>query len=176
MAGRFVGSTVYIYNDSETRIAESKVIAHNSDNSVIDIEYAPNVVDMGRYELLILTAPSPYAFSCVAETRGSKITLKLFRGEKKELRSNTRYKVNGIVNIIAYISDKKVFKLHSPMEAVLMNISKGGLRLKMKPNSLMMDDIFSTYVKIGESPKVLTAQVVNIKNCEGFSEYGCKLI
>ena len=176
MSFSFVGCAIYINDESGKKIAASTVTAHNRYNSVIDIKYVPELADQGRYNLLILTSPSPYTYSCIAEVKSRDIKLKLFRGEKKEQRSATRYAVNGTVSIIAYLDEGKVFKLHSPLSAVLVNISQGGLRLRMKPNSLSIGDTISLYIMAGEAPKVLTAMVVNLKDNDDNSEYGCKLL
>ena len=176
MVFNFVGCVVYISDAAGKMITSSTVTAHNKYNSIIDIMYVPELADQGKYELLILTAPSPYTYSCVAEVKGRDIKLKLFHGGKKEQRSTVRYAVNGSVALIAYLDEGKVFKLHSPLDAVLMNISQGGVRLKMKPNSLSLGDTVSLYIKAGKAPKVLNATVVNLKNNDDNSEYGCKLV
>ena len=176
MAFNFVGCAVYINDEYENLLAESTVTAHNKYNSIIDIKYVPELKDQGKYNLLILASPSPYTYSCIADVQRRDIKLKLFHGGKKEQRSTVRYAVNGSVAIIAYIDEGRVFKLHSPMEAVLVNISQGGVRLRMKPNSLLVGDTITMYIKVGEAPKLLTATVVNTKDNEGSAEYGCRLV
>jgi len=96
-------------------------------------------------------------------------------GEIIEQRSSARYEVNSTVDVTAYIYEGKAFSLHTPQEAGLINISKGGVRLRMKPNSLSVDDMIQISLQIGKKQRILSAHVVNLSNNEENSEYGCKL-
>ena len=176
MAVKFDGCGAYIYDDSGTLLLKTTVKNHDTVNSVIEIDEAPEITDRTRYDVLILTAPSPHTFSCIAEVRRDSIELKLFRGERKEQRSNVRYAVNSQVEVTGYIYEGKVFDLHTPQDAILVNLSKSGVRLRMKPNSLTMDDMIQIRISSSDKPKVLSAQVVNLLNTDEYSEYGCKLI
>ena len=97
-------------------------------------------------------------------------------GEIIEQRSCARYDVTGTVDVTAYLYEGKVFYLHTPQKAGLINISKGGVRLRMKPNSLSIDDIIQINLQIGDKQRTLNSHVVNLINNEEDSEYGCKLI
>ena len=101
---------------------------------------------------------------------------RLMSDEFVEKRSSVRYEVNSTVDVVAYISEEKSYALLSPIEAILVNISKGGVRLKMRPNSMSMEDTVQISLKIGDKQRLLNAQVVNIKDGDGSTEYGCKLI
>jgi len=176
MAVKFDGCGAYIYDEAGTLLLKTTVVDHDTVNSIIEIEEAPEIADRGKYDVLILTAPSPHTFSCIAEVKLDRIDLKLFRGERKEQRNNVRYVVNGQVEVTGYIHDNKVFPLHTPQEAILVNLSKGGVRLRMKLNSLSLDDMVQIKIQVGDKPKVLSAHVVNTLDTEDSSEYGCKLI
>ena len=176
MAVKFKGCAVYIYDMSGKLLAKSTVLSHDTANSTIFISSVPELSDQTKYNLLILTAPSPHAFSCITDISRQGISLKLFRGEQKEQRSNERYVINGSAGIAVYVCDGKTFNLHTPQDAQIVNISKGGVRLKMKPKSLSLDDVVQINVKTGAVPKVLTAHVVNLQDNEKYSEYGCKLV
>ena len=97
-------------------------------------------------------------------------------GEINEQRSSVRYDVNGTVSVIAYLFEGKAYNLHTPQDAGLINISKGGVRLRMKPNSLSVDDIVHITLQIGDKQRILNAHVVNLNNTEENSEYGCMLV
>ena len=176
MAFNFEGCAVYVYDAEGKLLVVTTVTAHNKHSSIVDVTYVPELTDQGKYNLLILTSPTPYTYSCIAEVKRNEIRLKLFRGEKKEQRNSERYEVNGGVTIIAYLDEGKVFKLHAPLDAVIVNISKSGVRLKMKPGSLSVGDTVSICVQVGDAPKILTANVVNLRNNDESTEYGCKLV
>ena len=97
-------------------------------------------------------------------------------GVINEQRSSARYDVNGTVSVIAYLFEGKAYKLHTPQEAWLINISKGGMRIRMKPNSLIIDDMVHISLQIGNKQRILNAHVVNLNNTEENSEYGCMLV
>ena len=177
MGAKFDGCIVYIYDLSEKMLGISEVKTHNLINSSIEIGYVDAIEDGVKYELLILSSPSPHTYSCIAEKRGRKITLKLFRGEKKEQRDDIRYKVLGFIDVFAYIDGGKSFELHTSQEANLINISRSGIRFKMKRNSLMVGDTVQIRFKVKEIEKVLTVNVVNQTDVDDkISEYGCKLL
>ena len=94
----------------------------------------------------------------------------------EEKRSSTRYDANSKVVVLAYLDEGKAFKLHTPQDAVLINISTGGVRLGMKPNSLTIDDTVQISLPIGKKQRLLNAQVVNLYNTDESSEYGCQLV
>ena len=181
MGAKLDGCIVYIYDLSGQQLATASVTAHNMHTSTIDIEgdieVSGLIQDNARYELLILTSPTPHTYSCTAEKRGSGITLKLFRGGKRELRSDTRYEIRGKIDVFAYLDGGKVFELYTPQEAALVNISRGGIRFKMKSNSLMKGDTVRIRFRLEQNEKVLTAHVVNnVDSTAGTAEYGCELV
>ena len=96
--------------------------------------------------------------------------------EKNERRKSVRYDVTGIIEVTAYLYEGKVFYLHTPQKAELINISKGGVRLRMKPNSLSIDDMIQICLQIGAKQRILSANVVNLNNNEESTEYGCELM
>ena len=176
MGAKFKGCAAYIYDEAGKLLVRSTVTAHNAGNSSLDIPYADGITDQANYELLIMTTPSPFAFSCIAGIDGDRITLKLLRGEVREQRSSVRYEINGNATVVAYLYEGRAYALHTPQEAVLVNISKGGVRLKMKKNSLSIDDLVHVNIQIGDKPKILTAHVVNLCDIDDSSEYGCELL
>ena len=96
--------------------------------------------------------------------------------EKVEKRSSARYDVNGTVSVVAYLFEGRAYNLHTPQEAELINISKGGVRLRMKTNSLSIDDTVQIILQIGDKQRILCANVLNLNNTEENSEYGCKFV
>ena len=172
----FNGCAVYIYDLSGKLLAKTSVVEHNTANSAIDVSFVPDLADQSKYNLLILHAPSPYAFTCICVAKDDITTLLLVDGDVKEQRSDSRYEMNGTVNVLAYLYEGKAFKLLTPLEAGLVNISKGGMRLRMKLNSLSIDDVIHVSLNIGDNRRVLSAHVVNLNNTDDYAEYGCELL
>ena len=176
MAIKLEGCVAYLYNESGDLLLRTTVSAYDPLKNSIEIDEAPELTDKSRYNLLILTEPSPHKYSCIAEIKNDRVRLKIFNGEKKELRSSVRHTVNGRVKITAYLFEGKAYKLHTPQEALLVNISKGGVRLRMKANSLTIDDLVHINIQTGETQKILPALVVNMFSPDENAEYGCKLV
>ena len=172
----FNGCAVYIYDLSGKLIAKTTVVLHNTANSAIDVSFVPELADQSKYNLLILHAPSPYSFTCVCVAKGDVTTLLLVDGDVKEQRSDFRYEMSGTVNVLAYLYEGKAFKLLTPIAAGLVNISKGGMRLRMKPNSLSIDDMIHVSLDIGDKRRILNAHIVNLDNADDYAEYGCELL
>ena len=176
MAIKLEGCALYIYNESGAPLLRTKVLAYDPLKNSIEVSQAPELTDKSRYNLLILTEPSPHRYSCIAEIKNDRVMLKIFNGEKKELRSSVRHTVNGRVTITAYLFEGKAYRLHTPQEAVLVNISTGGVRLRMKANSLTMNDLVHISIQTGDTQKILPALVVNMFSTNENAEYGCKLV
>ena len=176
MAVKLKGCAVYFYDESGALLLKTTVSAYDPLKNSIEVDKAPELADKSRYNLLILTEPSPHRYSCIAEIINDRVILKIFNGEKKEMRSNVRHTVNGHVKITAYLFEGKAYRLHTPQDAVLVNISKGGVRLRMKANSLSLEDLVHINIQTGDTQKILSALVVNMFSDDETAEYGCKLV
>ena len=172
----FKGCTVYVYDLSGGLVVKTAVLEHSIANSAVTLPLLPEFEDQSRYNLMILCEPSPYSFSCVSTINGDFVTFALIKGDVREQRSHVRYAMSGTVSVIAYLFEGKAFALHTPQDAGLVNISKGGMRLRMKPNSLSLDDLVHISLDIGDKRRVLSAHVVNLFNADDNSEYGCELL
>ena len=177
MGEKFDGCVVHVYGIDGSSVAELNVLSHDDDANTIDVTPAAELVDNAQYCLLILAPSVPYAYSGTAEQRGEQTIIKLAGGEIKERRSDTRYKLVGDVAITAYLWEGKVFTLRSPLKASLINISKNGIRISMKYNSMLEDDVVHIRLMTKDTHQVLTAHVVNMKNNDrDSSDYGCRLV
>ena len=172
----FKGCSVYVYDLSGKLVVKTTVLEHNVANSAIILPSLPELEDQARYNLMILCDPSPYSFSCLSEIKEDIVTFVLIKGDVREQRSHIRYAMSGTVSVSAYLYEGKAFALHTPQDAGLVNISKGGMRLRMKPNSLSLDDMVHICLDIGEKKRVLSAHVVNLFNTDDNAEYGCELL
>ena len=168
---------VYIYNNDGSLAVESIVIEHDAATNTIVIDSTPALIDKTQYNLMILTPSAPYSFSGLVDIRKNQLTIKLFRGEIKEKRGDTRHKISGEAEVTAYLWGGNVFKLHSPLKANLLNISKNGIRISMGFNSMSVGDVIHIRMQIQGMKRNLTALVVNnVDNDRESSDYGCRLV
>jgi len=172
----FKGCSVYVYDLSGGLVVKTTVLGHSLANSAITLPMLPELEDQTKYNLMILCDPSPYSFSCISDIKDSIVTFVLIKGDVREQRSHVRYAMSGTVSVVDYLHEGKAFALHTPQDAGLVNISKGGMRLRMKPNSLSLDDMVHICLDIGEKTRVLCAHVVNLFNADDNAEYGCELL
>jgi len=176
MAIKLDGCAAHFYDETGNLLLSTVVSAHDPYRSTIEVSEAPELTDKSRYDLLILTEPSPHRYAGVAEIKNDRAVIKLSGGEKKELRSSVRHTINGRVKITAYLFEAKAYRLHTPQDAIMLNISKGGVRLRMKANSLLMDDSVYVNIPTGDTWKILSALVVNLLSDGDSAEYGCRLV
>ena len=177
MSEYFNDCIVYVYDTDGSPVADVKVLNHDVETNIIEVTPTPDLVDSVRYNLQILTSSVPYTCSGVVDYRREQCLIKLFHGEKKEQRIDTRYKLVGDAVIIAYIWENTAYRLHTPLNASLMDISKNGIRIRMGYNSMMVGDTIHIRLMISDTQQVFTALVVNSSdNGRESSEYGCRLV
>jgi hypothetical protein len=113
----------------------------------------------------------------VIHTHGSDKRIKLYEEHTEENRKEARYKTDLPGNIESLIYDGKSYPLNTELEVRIIEISKSGMRILAKENTLVMDAIFHIHLKIGENDKLLSGKVVNCKKTPPDSdEYGCRLV
>jgi hypothetical protein len=137
----------------------------------------PELAKVSRCKLLILTSTTPYSYIGVASKRGIDREIRLFEEKEAENREEVRFKTNLSSNIESLVYDDKRHPLHTPVEVKIVNISKNGIRISAKDNTLINDARFQIKIKIGENDKLLTGRVMNVKNVPPDEcEYGCRLV
>ena len=175
----FVNCRTLIYGVDGELLANVKILDHNSSENTIKVQNLPALAGKKKCELLILTAPKPYSYKgTIHKTSVNKSDtgrlIRLYQELEVENRSEPRYSVNMLTNIEGLIFDDTVYKMHTPLAVQLINISKGGMRLRSVYNALAIGNRFHINVKIGGSDAMLTAEVANITDNEtDYSEFGC---
>ena len=175
----FSGCTAIIYDEGNNLLANVKIENHRlSENSIIvpDLE----VFKAGMLcHMLIMTAPIPYTYQGRIHKRGRQKVITLFKGETLENRKDTyRYKSDMPAKVITMIFNGKEYILHTPAEGRILNISKGGMRLRTIYNALNPGDCFKSHIEGGGVDMKISAEVVGRSDLQDdkFSEFSCKFI
>jgi len=178
----FVNCRTLIYDEDGELLANVKILAYDSNENTIKVQNLPALDDKKICELLILTAPKPYLYKgTIHKTSINKSDsgrlIRLYREQEAENRKEPRFSTNILTKIDALIFNNTVYKLHTALTVQLINISKGGMRLRSKYNALAIGNRFPINVKIGDSDTMLTAEVINITDSEtDYSEFGCHFV
>jgi hypothetical protein len=137
----------------------------------------PELAGVDHCKLLIFTTPAPYSYRGFITKYNLDKQIKLFEEQLAESRTETRYKTDLRGNIEYLVYEGKSYPLHTKLGVRIVNISKSGLRIQAKENTLNPEDRFQINVKIGENDKLLTGIVVNTRNTPpDYIEYGCRLV
>jgi hypothetical protein len=173
----FSKCNVLIYDKDNNQLANVKIWEHNNKENYIIVQDWPELAGVDRCKLLILTAPAPYAYSGVMSKHNIDKIIRLYEEHVEENRREVRYKTDlaGVIESLVY--EGKSYPLHTSINVRIINISKSGMRIHARGNTLTADDILNVMVKIGENDKLLTGTVVNFKDYSPeHSEYGCYLV
>jgi hypothetical protein len=168
---------VLIYDEKNNLLVNAKIWEHSNDEKYIVVQDWPELSGVERCKLLILTAPSPYSYTGITSKRGTDRLIKLSEEHVEENRREMRYKTDLAGHIESLIYNGKSYPLHTMLDVRIADISKSGMRVRAKDNSLTFDDRFHIHVRIGENDKMLTGKVVNSKTIPpDICEYGCRLV
>jgi hypothetical protein len=173
----FTKCNVLIYDQQDNLLCNVKIWEHNAYENYIIIQDWPELAGIDRCKLLILTAPAPFSYIGSIRKYNLDKQIKLYEEHMEESRTEIRYKTDLTGNIDSLVYDGKSYPLHTKLEVRIVNISKSGIRIMAKENTLNSDDRFQINVKIGDNDKLLTGKVVNLRNTtEEYCEYGCRLV
>ncbi|MCL2203116.1 MAG: PilZ domain-containing protein [Defluviitaleaceae bacterium] len=175
----YTGNAVLIYTAEGEYIQKSEIAQYNKRNFQLKLRGGlPSFMKEGDvYALLVLAEPSPREYEGRVEVDKTDLVLVLYRGKEKESRRSSRYKVNFNAKIVSLVRHEEIFPLHTPLDAVVINISQGGLRISAPVNSLRKGDKMQIMVQFETTEKLMTALVTNyLDSNEYASEYGCGLM
>lgn len=173
----FTKCNVLIYDEKDNLLCNVKIWEHNVLENYIVVQDWPELAGVDQCKLLILTAPAPFSYIGAIRKYNLDRQIKLFEEHMEENRQEIRYKTDLPGNIEGLVYDGKSFPLHTKLEVRILNISKSGMRILAKENTLNADDRFQIKVKIGENDKLLTCKTVNSRSTTGgFIEHGCRLV
>jgi hypothetical protein len=166
-----------IFNEDGQQLTNTKIWDHNLKENYITVKEVFSLIGVIRCNLLILTAPAPYAYRGIIMIRDSEAFIKLHDEHVTENRRETRYKTNLQGNIESLVYGEKSYPLLKALEAQIIDISKSGLRIFVKDNTMNEGDIFVIRIKLGEGDKFLTATAVNSRLVPPDQiEHGCRLV
>jgi hypothetical protein len=173
----FTKCNVLIYDYEQNLITNAKIWEHNQIENYIVIQDWPELAGLEECKLLVLTSPTPFSYVGMPRKRGTEWFIKLFEEQVEENRREIRYRTDLPGSIECLIYGGKVHPLHTVLEVRVVNISKSGIRILAKENTLSAGVGFHIQLKIGENNKTLAGTVVNLRNTpQSLSEYGCRLM
>lgn len=171
----FTGYHANIYDENGDYKGNINISHFDKQEKTIEVPDLPENI-IGKCEVVILTAPTPFAFKGTVRKFGGTKLIALYEGHSKEQRKTTRYKTSlpGVIEHLVF--DEKRYRLHSPMSLQIINISKRGLRLRGKTNDLIKGLRPRIRINVGKGDQILTADVMNVMNKDDdVAEFGCAL-
>ena len=174
----FNGCNAIIYDENDNLLANVKITEYNANENFVTVPDMP-VLEVGiRCKLLILASPAPYSCQGRVHRRGRRKIITLFKGDTAENRKDSqRYKTDIPAFIEALIVEGKAYFLRNKVEGRVLNISKGGLRLRTKYNAFNIGDRYQIHLKSNELDISMLAIVKGRSDTpEGNSEFNCQFI
>jgi len=174
----YTGCSVFIYDELGNSLCSTLVTYYNRRILRIEVENPPSGLNAGdACRLLIMTAPKPCEYRGRIIRIGRRKPIAMYSGKELENRAELRYRITLPAVIEDYVCDGSAYPLHEPLSVELINISKGGARLRAPFNSMADGDRFLMRMDISGRNKLLIAEV---RNHFDFgmeaSEYGCKFL
>jgi len=94
-----------------------------------------------------------------------------------ENRDSARYNIYTEVLIENLVCDGRAYPLFTPLKVALVDVSTSGARFSGPSYAFTDGDRFQMRLKIGESYKILIADIVDHTDLEdNTSEYGCRFL
>ena len=163
-------------------IATVKILSYDREENSIEVQSEPILDMVKKCELIILTDPLPYAYKgtihkpVINKSDSSKL-IRLYQENRKENRSETRYKISLSTSADSLIFKGEPYNLHTPLDVQVVDISKSGLRLRSKLNAFADGNSFHIQLKIGGTHTKMLVEVINtIDYAPYYSEYGCRFV
>jgi len=174
----FSGCNAIVYTQTGDMVCTVKILSHDDAEDFVLVLDTPALKEIYRCDLLILTSPQPYTYKGTIHSHdGTSKRIGLYQEAEAENRREARFKVDLPVVVEHLLFDGKTFRLHTAIEGELLNISRGGLRFRARPDAFAVGNCFLLRIKSGdEEEKVLTTEVVNtLKVSNDCTEFGCLL-
>ena len=178
LSSDFTDQTVLFYDLKGNHLGDTVITGHDRRLQQIEVDLIPESLKINDdCKLLVLSSPIPCEYMGKIKKIGGSVYLALFQGQEKESRGSARYNVNTPAIIDAFIINREVQNLTTPIYVKLINISTSGVRFRAPYYSFEKGDIFQMHLSISNSSKRMTALVVNLRDNEPHSsDYGCRFI
>jgi hypothetical protein len=173
-----VGCPVHVYDSAGKLLQSSKITDHDRKNERVDIEGSvPGAKKGDICRLYIATPPAPCEYSGRVFMPGyASTTFAIYGRKEKDTREHTRYPVKTTAVIESMVYAGKSYALHTPAEVLILNISKGGAKVRAPRGAMAVGNKFEIRLKIGERYELLLAEVMNAMDANGAgTDYGCRL-
>jgi hypothetical protein len=168
---------VLIYDENDKLLVNARIYEHDARENYIVIQDWPELSNVEKCKLLILTSPAPYSYHGVIHRHRADRLIRLYEEVVRDSRGETRYKTDLPAKIEYLIYDGKAHPLHTKLNVKVVNISKNGLRIHGKDNVFNIDDHFTLSISMADNEKHLTGKVMNKREVPpDESEYGCRLV
>ena len=174
----YTGCAILIYDEHGSPLGSTLVTSHDKSTMRIKVQEIPSGFKKGSERaMLILTSPAPCEYQGRLLHEGKEKVIAIYKGRVRENRGAKRFKVNSPAIIENLICDGKAYKLHTPLEVELINISKSGARFRAPNYALSDGSRFQLRIKISKSEKLLIADAIyHVDRDDGTSEYGSRFL
>jgi hypothetical protein len=165
-----------IYDEEGNLLLNATIRSHNAKENFIVIRDMTDLSFIQQCKLLILTAPVPFSYKGMVRRHDLDLIIKLEEEQQEENRAETRYKTDIPGSIEHLIYNGKNYPLHTKLGVRIVNVSKSGLRVSAKQNTMLNGDRFSVRIQSGNSDKLLTGMIMNSRQSWPNEEYGCRFL
>ncbi|MCL2566048.1 MAG: PilZ domain-containing protein [Defluviitaleaceae bacterium] len=174
----FSGCNAIIYDENDNLLVNVKIEAHHVQENSVTVPDVPELTVGILCKLLILTSPTPYSYQGRIHRRTGRKVITLFKGDIAENRKDSqRYKTDIPAFIEALVVEGKTFYLRNKVEGRVLNISKGGLRLRTIYNAFNPGDRYQIHLKSSDLDLNMFAEVRGRSDtADGHSEFSCQFI
>ena len=161
MVNNFLNCTAIVYNDKGGLLANTKVVMHDVQNNLVELQGLPDFTGDKRCTLLIFSTPSPFFYNGTMYMDGRSKLVKLYNEKKADKRKEPRFNIDLPAKIENLIYDGIKYPLHTPLDIRLVDISKNGMRFRSVFNALSKGDIFQMRMGNASSDIILIARIIN---------------
>jgi len=178
----FTSCNALIYDEDGQLLATVKILAYDRIENSIEIQGEPILDMVKKCDLIILTDPLPYAYKGtihkpVLNKADSCKLIRLYQENRKENRSEARYRINLTTNADSLIFKGEAYHLHTPLDVQVIDISKSGLRIRSKLYAFADGNSFHVQLQIGGSDTRMLVEIINTTDfAPYYSEYGCRFV
>lgn len=180
-SGKYNGCKVFIYTEGKEKLSiDTTIVEYNSVKLNIFVNGSlPELKDNDKVSLVLLLDTTIIEYQGVirrADTSGNR-EITLFKGHEKEDREERRYELNITSIIEGLLVGSNIVVINPGAVAVIVNISKSGILVRMKAGILNKGTSFRIRMDVSGVGTVLDAKVMRLRLLsENEVEYGCVLL
>lgn len=161
-------------------IADTTILEYDKKTAVATLDSSDfNTLDCTRITMLVLYEGVLYEFhgNIRRPAPPGRVVIAMFKGRVKEDRTARRYAVNAPAMIESLIINGRQEPLPYPEPATIINISTGGMLLRVESMKIGAAASFRVRLMIDGTPTYLNNCAVRThKKGPGYIEYGCAFL